>query len=144
MGIVTNRYTGSDSGGSGSSLTVRELDGVPTVNNVNTIQVSNGTLVDNGGGVVTLSTGGGGTTLTVSDGVTSVAAVTNLNFTAGATVTSGGAGIANVSIAGGGTIGGSISTSEIPYGTAANTVGGDRKSTRLTPVTSRSRMPSSA
>ena len=127
MGIVTNRYTGSDGGGSTSTfnLTIQELDGVPTVSGVTTIKVSNGTLVDDGGGVVTLSTGGGGTTLTVSDGVTSVAAVTNLNFTAGATVTSGGAGIANVSIAGGGTIGGSISTSEIPYGTAANTIGGD-------------------
>ena len=43
-----------------AGLTVEELDGIPTVNNVNTIKVSNGTLTDDGGGVVTLTTGGGG------------------------------------------------------------------------------------
>lgn len=124
-GIITNRYSGSASGSSGGSLTVRELDGSPSVSSVSVIQVSNGTLVDNGGGVVTITTGGGAGTLTVSDGVTSVNAITDLNFTSGATVTSGGAGIANVSIAGGGTIAGTISTTQIPYGTALNTVGGD-------------------
>jgi hypothetical protein len=98
MGIVTNRYTGSDGGGSTSTfnLTIQELDGVPTVSGVTTIRVSNGTLIDNGGGVVTLTTGGGGGTLTVSDGVTAVGGVVNLTFTSGATVTSGGVGIANV------------------------------------------------
>jgi len=125
-GIITNRYRGSASGSSGGSLTVRELDGSPSVSSVSVIQVSNGTLVDNGGGVVTITTGGGGgTSLTVSDGVTSVNAITDLTFTSGATVTSGGAGIANVSIAGGGTIAGTISTTQVPYGTALNTVGGD-------------------
>jgi len=125
-GIITNRYSGSASGSSGGSLTVRELDGSPSVSSVSVIQVSNGTLVDNGGGVVTITTGGGGgTSLTVSDGVTSVNAITDLTFTSGATVTSGGAGIANVSIAGGGTIAGTISTTQVPYGTALNTVGGD-------------------
>jgi len=125
MGIVTNRYTGSDGGTTTSSnLTVQEIDGVPTVSGVTTIRVSNGTLTDNGGGVVTLTTGGGGGTLTVSDGVTAIGSVVNLTFTSGATVTSGGVGIANVSISGG-TIGGSVSSSEIPYGTAANTIGGD-------------------
>ena len=46
--------------GTASSLTVQEQDGVPTVNNVTTIKVSNGTLTDNTGGVVSITTGGGG------------------------------------------------------------------------------------
>ena len=45
---------------SGVSLTVKEADNNPNVANVRTIVVSNGTLTDNGGGQVTLSTGGGG------------------------------------------------------------------------------------
>jgi hypothetical protein len=45
---------------SGSALTVRESDGSPSVATVTTIQVSPGTLVDNTGGTVTLTTGGGG------------------------------------------------------------------------------------
>lgn len=44
----------------GSSLTVRETDGSPLVNNVTTIVVTTGTLTDNGGGQVTILTGGGG------------------------------------------------------------------------------------
>lgn len=44
----------SDIAIAGSSLTVEEEDGVPTVNNVNTIKVSNGTLTDHGGGVVSI------------------------------------------------------------------------------------------
>ena len=47
-GIRTNRYTGSDSGGSG--LRILELDGSPDVQPVTTIYVSNGTLTDDGGG----------------------------------------------------------------------------------------------
>lgn len=42
----------------GSSLTVQEQDGSPAVSNVNTIKVSNATLTDNGGGVVSVLTGG--------------------------------------------------------------------------------------
>ena len=45
---------------SGVSLTVKEADNNPSVANVRTIVVSNGTLTDNGGGQVTLTTGGGG------------------------------------------------------------------------------------
>lgn len=44
----------------GANLTVKEADGAPTVSNVDTIVVSNGTLTDDGGGQVTLTTGGGG------------------------------------------------------------------------------------
>ena len=46
--------------GGGASLTVKEVDGAPTVAGVSTIIVSNGTLTDDGGGEVTLTTGGGG------------------------------------------------------------------------------------
>ena len=60
-GIISNKYTGTDSASPLSwGLVVKEVDGIPTVGNVNTIIVSNGTLTDNGGGVVTLLTGGGG------------------------------------------------------------------------------------
>lgn len=44
----------------------------------------------------------GGSSVAVSDGVTTVSAVTQINLTSGATVTSGGAGIADVAISGGG------------------------------------------
>ena len=49
-------------GGGGSPLTVKEVGGVPNVPNVTTINVSNGTLTDNTGGEVTITTGGGGGT----------------------------------------------------------------------------------
>lgn len=59
--------TGVTPGGSSSPsssitglLTVREVDGTPNVSNVDTIIVTNGTLTDDGSGVVTLDTGGGG------------------------------------------------------------------------------------
>lgn len=44
----------------GTSLTVEEVDGTPSVTGVTEIIVSNGTLTDNGGGSVTITTGGGG------------------------------------------------------------------------------------
>lgn len=43
----------------GASLTVKETDGTPTVANVDTIVVTNGTLTDDGGGQVSLSIGSG-------------------------------------------------------------------------------------
>ncbi len=43
-----------------SSLTVKEQDGSPSVSNVTTIQVSDGTLTNEGGGIISLTTGGGG------------------------------------------------------------------------------------
>lgn len=52
--------TGSGSSGGGSPLTVQELDGAPLVANVTTLNVTNGTLTDNGSGSVTITTGGGG------------------------------------------------------------------------------------
>ena len=122
-GIRTNRYTGSDSGGSG--LRILEIDGSPDVQPVTTIYVSNGTLTDDGGGTVTLVTGGGGGgSLTVTDGVTSVGSTTTLTFLSGATVTSGGAGLANVTITagGGGTITGSAAAGLVAYGSGPNAI----------------------
>ncbi len=42
------------------TLTVKEVDGTPTVSPVTTIRVSNGTLTDDGSGQVSITTGGGG------------------------------------------------------------------------------------
>ena len=56
----TTFVTSGGGGGGGSfNLTVEEQDGNPSVSNVNTIRVSNGTLTDEGGGVVSITTGGG-------------------------------------------------------------------------------------
>ena len=48
----TTFVTSGGGGGGSFNLTVEEQDGNPTVSNVNTIRVSNGTLTDEGGGVV--------------------------------------------------------------------------------------------
>ena len=64
---VPDVFTGVSSGG----LTVKDVDGNPSVSNVNTINVTNGTLTDNGGGNITLVvTGipGGGTVTSVATG----------------------------------------------------------------------------
>lgn len=57
QGRITAASNGS--GGGGGSLTVEEVDGSPSVSSVDTIVVSNGTLTDDGGGQVTVTTGGG-------------------------------------------------------------------------------------
>ena len=46
--------------GGSSSLTVRDIDGTPSVSNVTTIEVTNGSLTDQGGGVVRIATSGSG------------------------------------------------------------------------------------
>lgn len=68
-------------GGSGSNdfLTVKEVDGAPTVGSVLTIRVSNGTLTDDGGGQVTIDTSGGVT------GITRTVSVITANTTGGTT-----------------------------------------------------------
>lgn len=48
-------------GGGGSALTVRDIDGVPTVLNVRTIRFTDGTVADDGNGQVTVTIAGGGT-----------------------------------------------------------------------------------
>jgi hypothetical protein len=49
--------------GVGAGIQMEEQDGVPTVANVNTIKVTNGSLTDEGAGVVSLETGVGGTNI---------------------------------------------------------------------------------
>lgn len=68
--------------GSGSSwaLRVQEIDGAPLVDNVTNILVSNGTLVDDGDGNVTITTSGGSSGIsgvTNSGGVHSLISVSN-------------------------------------------------------------------
>jgi hypothetical protein len=48
-----------DSTASGSALTVKEVDGSPTVNDVTTIEFTNGTVSDQGSGVVRVTVSGG-------------------------------------------------------------------------------------
>jgi hypothetical protein len=59
-GLAMTGTTLSSTGGGGAALTVEEIDGTPTVANVVKIKVSNGTLADNGSGIVTVTTNGGG------------------------------------------------------------------------------------
>lgn len=56
-----------------SGLTVREIDGTPTVTDVTEIRVSNATLTDNGSGSVSVTTGGGGGGPVALDDLTDVA-----------------------------------------------------------------------
>lgn len=59
---ANNAWEAADpTGGSGSPLTVEEQDGTPSVANVDTIRVTNGTLTDDGGGTVTLAFGSAAT-----------------------------------------------------------------------------------
>ena len=99
----TTFVTSGGGGGTTFNLTVEEQDGNPTVSNVNTIRVSNGTLTDEGGGVVSIITGGGSVTpqtfgeIVDSGGTTqaltavytgwntgAVGQITNMTFAAGA------------------------------------------------------------
>ena len=47
-------------GSGGSSLTVQDIDGTPTVSNVTAIKFTNGSVADNGDGTVNVTTGAGG------------------------------------------------------------------------------------
>lgn len=55
---MANTFGGSNTGKAG--LNVTETDGTPSVFGVSKIVVSNGTLTDDGAGVVSITTGGGG------------------------------------------------------------------------------------
>lgn len=72
----------SPSGSGGADLTVREQDGVPTVATVSEIRVTNGTLTDEGGGVVSLAIGGASPVHFTQNGPIS-AIVTPTDFTDG-------------------------------------------------------------
>lgn len=57
----TDGIDGTDGAdGAGLPLTVEEIDGTPTVANVTKIKVTNGSLTDDGSGVVTITIGAGG------------------------------------------------------------------------------------
>jgi hypothetical protein len=94
-----------ESGGvSGSgTIIVKDWDGSPTVNDVNTIIFSGATVLDVGGGqvLVVVGSGGGGTSLTVmeSDGSPSVSNVDTIKFS-GATVTDLGSGDVLITVSG--------------------------------------------
>ena len=75
----------------GGSITVEEQDGTPSVSNVNKIKVTNGTLTDDGSGVVSIDLGGGSLArmavfvhegeLIVGSGVTRIYNLTGANLT---------------------------------------------------------------
>ncbi len=52
---TTKRLLVKATGGGGGSLTVKDIDGTPTVTNVNTINFPNGSVTDDGGGEVTVA-----------------------------------------------------------------------------------------
>jgi hypothetical protein len=64
IGSLIDIHWTTSTGGGGGSLTVQEEDGTPLVTSVTTIKVTNGTLTDHGGGVVSVDTTGGGGTIT--------------------------------------------------------------------------------
>src|SRR4030095_12582381 len=72
------------SGSGGAALTVKEIDNAPTVANVTTIRVTNGTLTDDGGGQVTLTIGSSGL---ADPGANGYVVRTALNTTAPRTLT---------------------------------------------------------
>ena len=142
MGITPNRFSGSVS--DNNSLTVRTVDALTSVSNVKTIIVSNGTLTNNGAGTVSIITGGGGggsvsitsdnTGTTFVDATVSPSPITgtgtisadlNATGTADATTFLRGDNTWAVPSGGGGGISGTIADTQIAYGTAADTVGGD-------------------
>ncbi len=96
---MTYPLTGTDRGS--GLLRVSTIDLATDVSNVTHINVSNGTLVDNGHGEVTITTGGGGAaniTVKLSDSSVSVANVDTMSFdvTDGFTITNDGGGSVTV------------------------------------------------
>lgn len=83
------------------ALRVKEVDGAPDVNGVETITVPNGTLTDDGSGAITLTTGGGSLTVKEIDGAPSVAGVSEIQVTNG-TLTDNTGGSVTIAIGGGG------------------------------------------
>jgi hypothetical protein len=60
VSTVNNTYSTVNNNSASWALTVKEADGSPTVDEVKTIVVTNGTLTDNSNGQVTIDTGGSG------------------------------------------------------------------------------------
>lgn len=74
--------------GTGSALTVQDIDGTPTAINVNTIKFTNGAVTDDGGGVVTVnvSGSGGGGDVSSNTGVSVDSEVALFSGTGGKTI----------------------------------------------------------
>lgn len=85
---------------SGASLTVEEQDGTPTVSDVTTIVVPNGSLTDDTGGQVSLAFGAP-LTVEEQDGNPTVANVNTIKVTNG-TLTDDGSGVVSIDTGGGG------------------------------------------
>lgn len=77
--------------GTGSALTVQDVDGAPTATNVTTIKFTNGSVTDDGAGVVTVTTGGGSGISTLTIGGQSFGSQTTLGFNSSDFYLSGGA-----------------------------------------------------
>lgn len=81
---LTNNGDGSATLAVPIGLTVSEIDGTPSINNVTQIKFTNGTVTDNTGGVVTINTSGSGSGNTTGtgtlSGITSPALAGNLYF----------------------------------------------------------------
>lgn len=108
------------SGKVGSGLEVTEVDGSPDVTDVSKIIVSNGTLTDDGSGIVTITTSGSSGTVTsvdVSGGTT------GLTTSGGAITTSGTITIAGTLIvANGGTGATSLTSDSVLTGTGTSAI----------------------
>ena len=132
---MAQTYTGTNEGS--GLLKVTEQDGTPFVGHGNEIKVSNGTLTDDGGGTVSVTTGGGGggagTVTSVALTAPAAFAVAGSPITNAGTLAITGAGTNTQVVLGDGTLGalptgtieGTIANTQVAYGTAANTIGGD-------------------
>jgi len=76
---MTNVYGGNNTGRAG--VRIKEADGTPDVTGVSEIIVSNGTLTDNGAGIVTIATGGAGGGGTVTSVSTTLSGISITNPT---------------------------------------------------------------
>lgn len=74
-----HRAGGDDRLPAAASLTVRDIDGTPTVTDVDTIEFTNGAVTDQGGGVARVATGGGSGGHTIQEDGSGLTARANLN-----------------------------------------------------------------
>lgn len=127
---MSQLYTGTNSGKAGLEMT--EVDGVPDVNGVSKITVSNGTLTDDGNGDVTLTTGGGGggsgtvTSITNAADSGSGTAITTsgtFTYTGGTNITTSVSGT-TVTFDNDNSLAAGVAN-EVAFYTAADAVGGD-------------------
>lgn len=99
----------SGGAGGGGTVTVKEVDGSPNVSSVSTIRVSNGTLTDDTGGQVTISTSAASLTVKEVDGAPNVSGVSTIRVSNGSLADDGG-GQVTITVGGGG---GSVEVKEV-------------------------------